>query len=352
MGKKIIICCDGTWNKPEKEIKGGGRTNILNIVRAIKPSDSNGKNQIVYYDQGIGTGGFFDRIIGGATGKGISNNIKEAYRFLANNYDENDDIYFFGFSRGAYTVRSLGGLISTIGILPKSNMDKLAMIYKYYKKHPEKRPKLDFYSEVECLKEKATKVRIKFMGVWDTVGSLGAPTPFLGWVTRKLWVGFHDTELRNTDFAYHALAIDERRGPFAPSIWTKAEDCQEMKQVWFSGAHSNIGGGYPDTGLSDLTFEWMVKMAEKQELEFNPEYLKNKVNACYKGKVINSFTLAYKFLPMYIRPIGHKHRDVDGPHECIHEMIHQSAVDRHKENMPSFNPNLQHGIENLPAEPY
>lgn len=164
IGEKIIVCCDGTWNRPEKKIKGGGRTNILNIVRAIEPSDSNGKNQIVYYDQGIGTGGFFDRIIGGATGKGISNNIKEAYRFLANNYDENDEIYCFGFSRGAYTVRSLGGLIATIGILPKSDMDKLTMIYQYYKKPPLKRPKLDFYDEVESLKEKATKVRIKFMG--------------------------------------------------------------------------------------------------------------------------------------------------------------------------------------------
>lgn len=173
-----------------------------------------------------------------------------------------------------------------------------------------------------------------------------------------MWVGFHDTNLSNTDYAYHALAIDERRGPFAPSIWTEAKDCQEMRQVWFSGAHSNIGGGYPDARLSDLTFEWMINMAEARGLEFNPEYLKNKVKACYKGDVINSFTFAYKFLrllnvPMYLRPIGHKHRDVEGIKKCIHEMIHQSAVDRHKENMPTFNPaNLQYGIDNLTTEPY
>jgi uncharacterized protein (DUF2235 family) len=397
MNKKIIICCDGTWNKPEDDKPGRVPTNVLKLVRAIQPTDSGGNNQIVYYDQGIGTGGFFDKYIGGATGKGISGNIKEAYRFLANNFNEGDEIYCFGFSRGAYSVRSLGGLISTIGILPKSDLDKLTMAYNYYKKHPDKRKKYKYYDEIKELMKNTIKVRIKFMGVWDTVGALGAPTPLLGWLTRKLWVRFHDTTSRNIDYAYHALAIDERRGPFAPGIWTQCDDCKEMKQVWFSGAHSNIGGGYKDAGLSDLTFDWMLKMAENCGLEFNPEYLERKVNANHKGKVINSFSLFYTFsqilylpyyvlrlfyllykflriknlifklfrikevpfklfrfknVPRYLRTVGGKHRDVDGYVEGMKEMIHQSVVDRYKSNMPTFNPkNLKHGIEHLPVEP-
>lgn len=353
MAKKIVLCCDGTWNKPEGKKGGGMPTNVLKIVRAILPSDSKGDNQIVYYDQGIGTGGLWDRFVGGATGWGISKNIRDTYRFLANNYNDDDEIYCFGFSRGAYTIRSFGGLLNTIGIMDKSQLGKLSMVYEYYKKHPDKRHKLKFYDEVQELIKTTKKVRMKFMGVWDTVGALGAPTPLLGLITRWFWVSFHETGLENVDYAYHALAIDERRGPFKPSVWTDAKNCQEMKQVWFPGAHSNVGGGYADARIADLAFAWMVKMATASGLEFNRDYIENEeyVNPGYEGKVYNSFSIFYHILRKYLRPIGKKYRDVEDDKNAVNEFMHQSAIDRYNKELLTYNPkNLKYGVENLPVE--
>jgi uncharacterized protein (DUF2235 family) len=244
MKKKIIICCDGTWNSPDQSSDGRPvPTNVVKLVRALNPIDANNVAQIIYYNQGVGTGDVVDKLIGGSTGYGISQNILDCYRFLANNFVPGDDIYCFGFSRGAYTARAFAGLVASYGLLPKQELDKLPIIYKLSRIVPEKRPKHKFYQEVESLKSISNKPRFKFIGVWDTVGALGAPTPMLGWITRKIWVGFHNTRLNNIDYAYHALAIDERREPFKPNLWTHAGDSKEMKQVWFSGCHSNIGGG-------------------------------------------------------------------------------------------------------------
>ncbi|MCP4152706.1 MAG: DUF2235 domain-containing protein [bacterium] len=353
MHKRLIVCCDGTWNKPEKSGKEQP-TNVLKLVRAILPSDSEGINQIVYYDQGVGTGNILDRVVGGATGMGISTNILEAYGFLANNYRDGDEIYLFGFSRGSYTVRSLGQLIATAGLLKKGDLHKMPLVYKFYKKKPSKRQKLNCYDEVtELIKNKNTDVRIKMIGVWDTVGALGAPTPLLGWISRKLWVGFHDTGLSDVQFAYHALAIDERRKPFAPSIWTSHEEVEELKQVWFCGVHSNIGGGYSDTGLADIAFLWMVKMAKKRDLEFDPQYLTEKVTPNHKGRLVNSYKGMYKLLGMkYLRPLGHIHLDVEEDREGVCEFIHESAVKRYKEQLETHNPkHFEHGIKNLKVEP-
>ena len=203
------------------------------------------------------------------------------------------------------------------------------------------------------------------MGVWDTVGALGAPTPFLGWITKKIWVGFHDTELRNIQYAYHALAIDERRGPFAPSVWTdKGDDVEEVKQVWFSGAHSNIGGGYRDACLSDIAFRWIVKMAESRDLEVDSGALKQVIHTDYPNWAkdpVNSYTTGYRILeklnvPMYLRPVGKKHRDVGVERDAVKERIHQSAVDRfhkYKSGRLSYNlENFEHGVKTLPVEPY
>lgn len=357
MKKKIIICCDGTWNSPDQEKDNRPiPTNVVKLVRAITPLDKQSISQIVFYDQGVGTtGGPVDKLIGGATGMGISRNILDCYRFLANNYQDNDEIYCFGFSRGAFTARSFAGLVSEFGLLSKLDLDKLPAVYKLSRVPPKKRPQHKLYAEVAALKTHSRKPRFKFMGVWDTVGALGAPTPFLGWITRKLWVGFHDTRLGNTDYAYHALAIDERRKPFRPSIWTDAGDSLEMKQVWFSGAHSNIGGGYLDARLSDLAFKWMVKMAEQRGLQFDPFYLNDpqKVAANFRGELVDSYSLVYKPLGPYLRPIGQLHDDPNDPQPGANERMHQSVVERHDKNLLRLNPeNEAYGLQNLPIEPY
>ncbi len=357
MKKKIIICCDGTWNSPDQEKDNLPiPTNVVKLVRAIAPLDKQDVSQIVFYDQGVGTtGGPVDKLVGGATGMGISRNILDCYRFLANNYQKNDEIYCFGFSRGAFTARSLAGLVSEFGLLSKFDLDKLPSVYKLSRVRPEKRQRHKLYAEVDALRANSRKPRLKFMGVWDTVGALGAPTPFLGWITRKLWVGFHDTRLANIDYAYHALAIDERRKPFKPSIWSHVGDSLEMKQVWFSGAHSNIGGGYPDAGLSDVAFNWMVKMAVQRGLEFDPVYLSDpqKVDANYEGELIDSYTLIYKTLGPYLRPVGQLHDDPNDKQRCANEFMHQSVADRVDKKLIGLNPeNCTYGLKNLPVESY
>lgn len=346
MSKRIVICCDGTWNEPEKA-KEGHRvpTNVLKLVRAIEPRDSeNGMDQVVYYGRGVGTGAFglVDKYLGGGTGLGISRNIQDAYRFLANNYAQGDEIFCFGFSRGAYTARCLSGMLDAVGLLDKSDMDHLPDAYGYYRTPPAEREASKYHLRLSNL----TRIRpkIKFMGVWDTVGALGAPTPLLGKISKKFWVGFHNAALSGlVENAYQALGIDERRKPFAPAIWEQRTGQKMLQQVWFAGVHSNVGGGYLDSGLSDIAFVWMLNRAREHGLTFDSNYLndRDKVEPLVTGRLENSFSLGYKLLqmlrvPPYPRPIGR--------HLPLGEMIHESVLQR------LLKPHLNYRPENLLVE--
>ena len=209
--RRLIVCFDGTWNTPDK---GDNPTNVVKMVRAIR-SEAGSVPQITFYDKGVGTGGPLDRILGGASGAGLTANVVDGYRFLANNYVSGDEIYLFGFSRGAYTARSLAGLVGLTGLLAPIHLggDLTKAVLGFYRDKDlnpaQKREKtaglkLDRYEDV----------RIRCVGVWDTVGSLGIPTDlgrrFLG---GKYY--FHDVELSGmVDVALHAVAIDEKRGAF------------------------------------------------------------------------------------------------------------------------------------------
>jgi T6SS, Phospholipase effector Tle1-like, catalytic domain/PilZ domain len=343
MSKRIIICCDGTWNEPEGK-KEGRRvpTNVLKLVRAIEPRDSeSGIDQVVYYGRGVGTGtfGVVDKYLGGGTGLGISRKIKDAYRFLANNYVEGDEIFCFGFSRGAYTARCLSGMLDAAGLLDKRDLDHLPDAYGYYRTPPEQRESSKYHLRLVDLPRRRPK--IKFMGVWDTVGALGAPTPLLGKISKKYWVGFHNAALSGLiENAYQALAIDERRQPFAPAIWDRRTGQKNLQQVWFAGVHSNIGGGYPDSGLSDIAFLWMINRAMEHGLVFDSRYLNDnsKVAPQVTGQLKNSFSLGYKLLqalrvPPHPRPIG---RFMD-----MGETVHASVLKR------LLTPHLDYRPENI-----
>lgn len=282
--KRIIICCDGTWNEPD-EIP----TNVTKLVRGIAPLSQDGVHQVVFYDQGVGTGGKFDRFIGGAFGSGLEKNVLDCYRFLTHNYQLGDEIYTFGFSRGAYTARAFIGLVNAVGLLEKSTLDKLKQAYKYYRTEPDKRP--------EALYADNYRPDIRMIGVFDTVGALGAPTRFLGKFTRN-WVGFFNTRIcAQVKYAYHALALDERRGPFQPDLWTGTlQDDQYMEQCWFAGAHSDIGGGYTESGLSDIALQWMVGKALALGLEFNQHYLDAQCKPDLSMSPHNSYSFSYKLL--------------------------------------------------------
>lgn len=169
--KRLVVCCDGTWQR----LTSSYPTNVIKIAQAVKPVASDGTPQIVFYDEGIGTGDEFDKLLGGAFGWGIDQNIQDAYRFLCLNYIEGDEIYLFGFSRGAYTVRSLVGLIAYSGLLSRPNIRKTPEAYKIYRRrdidpiHPEAQGFRQTYGE---------RVPIMLLGCWDTVGSLGIPDQF------------------------------------------------------------------------------------------------------------------------------------------------------------------------------
>lgn len=364
MAKKIIIFCDGTWNRRERRVNGTLHpTNVVQLMRALKPTDQNHTQQVVYYDQGVGTRGLWDKIVGGLFGVGLSHNIKEAYRFIANNYDDRDEardeIFLFGFSRGAYTARALSGLIGAVGLLPKRSLEYVPEVYKYYRTRPEKRA-FSKHKEIMIsqIPESRRHIPIKFIGVWDTVGALGIPVRGLNWISRA-WVGFHNTELSGKlNFAYHALAIDEKRRPFAPNLWTKQElpnANQEVMQVWFPGVHSSIGGGYDDPGLSDMALTWMAKRAEDRGLEFDPAYFREKVRPDPSGVLLDSFTLPYRLvswvpgLRPYRRPIGTIQPAGHGVCPVFREMIHESALQRLNALPDSYAPeNLKGAASTVP----
>jgi len=272
--KHLIVCCDGTWNTPEQSENGQiCPTNVVKMASALTPLARDGTPQIVFYHDGVGTSSGFDlsHWIGGAFGAGLSKIILDAYRFLVDNYSDGDELYFFGFSRGAYTVRSLAGLVRNCGLLKKIHAEKIPDAYGLYRR--EDRPAEPDGEEARTFREQFSReVTIKCIGVWDTVGALGIPDHVLRHLTEQRWQ-FHDVKLsRIVEHAYHALAIDERREDFRPTLWEQQPDAgnQTLEQVWFAGVHCNVGGGYEESGLSDLAFLWMKAQAETCGLTFDP----------------------------------------------------------------------------------
>ena len=222
----------------------------------------------------------------GAYGLGVSALVRSAYAFLAHNYEEGDEIFFFGFSRGAYIARSIAGLVTSLGLLTKEGMDHFPLVYEKYYDHEAHRGDgtepdkpfedthtdlIDALTQRDFLAVDARKA-VKVVGVWDTVGF------------HREGEGGEKFEFRNTELspliphAYHCLALDERRKPFAPTLWKKPSDetiekalghkpekPHEMQQVWFSGRHSDIGGGLDDPRLSDIALGWMIARLRKTE---------------------------------------------------------------------------------------
>ncbi|HWH09146.1 MAG TPA: DUF2235 domain-containing protein, partial [Candidatus Thermoplasmatota archaeon] len=246
--KRLVVCCDGTWNTADAVVDGKPcPTNVVKMARAVLPRDANGVPQVVFYDEGIGTGGLLDRVVGGATGRGLMRNVGDAYRFLVWNFEPGDEVYLFGFSRGAYTARSLAGLVRKCGILRKGQGCRFEEAYDFYRGDVHPRDP----AAAEFRRRNSVETRIRFLGVWDTVGALGVPGRLRGLTMRRH--RFHDVKLSSTvDHAYHAVAIDERRKAFAPALWETdpANAGQVVEQAWFPGAHSDVGGGYPEAGLS------------------------------------------------------------------------------------------------------
>lgn len=340
--KRLIVCCDGTWNEPDQKVDKDPAdetepTNVLKTVRGIASVDCKNVPQVVYYDAGVGTLGFVDKWIGGGLGAGISQNIQQAYRFIANNYYEGDELFLFGFSRGAYTVRSLAGFIGTAGLLEKENLRFVPEAYAFYRLPLNKRAGSRPERRLQRLKRPPrTGIPIEFIGVWDTVGALGPPTPILGRLTRRK-LSFHNTKLgKDVKHAYQALAVDERRRPFQPDLWTgDPAPGQTIQQVWFAGVHSNIGGSYRNTGLSDIALKWLAGRGVRHGLEFTEAFkcfLEAQSGTAEEGRLEDSFSSFYKVLGAvgvrpYLREIGpNQHGKIRRQDWKVPgEMVHPSA---------------------------
>ncbi|KAL4999473.1 hypothetical protein BDV10DRAFT_200703 [Aspergillus recurvatus] len=273
--KRLIVCCDGTWQDSTAD-ESEPPSNVTRLSRALSRTaivKENGVQreipQIVYYQKGVGTG-LGDKYFGGVTGVGLSANVRAAYGFLTDNYTDGDKIYFFGFSRGAYTARAVAGLVCQWGLLTPRGMDNFANVYDdFYGKKitdytDEQRRRLGF-------RPRLPRFTVEVIGVWDTVAF---HRPWLGrWFGEQL--EFRNTLLsRDVKHAYHALALDEERTAYQPTLWQQPDhaDGQEMLQVWFSGVHTDIGGGSKDPRLSNIALAWMIAQCSKHnQLAFDVE---------------------------------------------------------------------------------
>jgi uncharacterized protein (DUF2235 family) len=281
--KRLIVCCDGTWQSARQE----NLTNIAKIAMHAAHEDDSGVRQIVYYDSGVGAtfdadddnllneiGDWLDKKLGGAIGDGLEEKIFDAYRFLAFNYSPGDEIFIFGFSRGAYTARSLCGLIYASGLVKREKIGALAEAYKLYRN---KSVRPDHEKAIRFRNDNGDSVPIDFLGCFDTVGMNGVPD-IISWLPIDRLInrghGFHDTFLnRDIRFARHACALDERRKAFPVTVMqaskSRASD-QQVLERWFPGFHGGVGGGSPDEqAFSDGALEWIVEGAESAGMKFS-----------------------------------------------------------------------------------
>ena len=314
------------------------RTNVQKLFESIATTDSNGLYQAKFYDEGVGAEGtWWSKMINGATGAGIDENIQDVYKFILWNYEPGDEIYLFGFSRGAYTARSVAGLIRSCGIIKENNLRRIDEAYALYRTRNDDRtkPAGELATEFRNKYSYDDKTKIKFVGVWDTVGALGIPVRSFQWINKKKYQ-FHDTTLSSiVENAFHALAIDERRSNFIPTLWQQSANAnvagnkQVLEQVLFPGVHSNVGGGYPDEGLSDIALQRMIGKARDTGLTFREEYISANVKSSAEGILYNSNTFPFSMVPAYVRPV------------CAttgaFESIHLSAFEREK-LVPGYKP--------------
>ncbi len=332
--KRIIVCSDGTWNKPEEDLTKDYPTNVLKFSRAIKPVDDIGVAQTVFYDWGVGS--YYDKVGGGAFGAGLDKNVMDGYRYIVHNYDEGDEIFLFGFSRGAYTVRCLAGLINNCSILKKEHENRIVEAYKLYK-NPKEKPDGEVSAQFRTNYALCQQAPIHFVGVWDTVGSLGLPKSIFGFIKDKHL--FFDNKIGSIiKTARHALSIDELREDFEPTIWEQDYYKKvDLKQVWFAGVHADVGGSYPPDeqgqNLSDIPMIWMKNEAEKQNLQFQPHINHVQLNPLAKQNKEDS--LLYKILgqkPRKIVPNTHIHQSVKQRYESNQQYRPKNLVEYINEN--------------------
>lgn len=332
-GKRIVISLDGTWNAPndDGDIGSKGVTNVQKFHNAVLAKGADGRVQHAWYQKGVGTR-WYNRLRGGAFGVGLSDNVRGAYRHLVDHWEDGDDVYVLGFSRGAYTARSLVGMIRNCGLLHRKYRRHIGDAEALYRSRDEG---ADSPTARAFRADFSREIAIRFLGVWDTVGALGVPLGSFDRFNRRYYE-FHDTELSGiVEHAYQAVAIDEHRESYAATMWDpKEKPNQTLEQVWFVGAHCDVGGGYADSTLSDLALGWMAEKADACGLGLDPARLPKPASEPWKVAPVDSYSRflkgAYARLrPRHFRPLG----------KCAHgeEDVHPTVLTRVKQ-APHYRP--------------
>jgi uncharacterized protein (DUF2235 family) len=346
MTKNIVVFSDGTG-------KEGGRAHNTNVYKLFNMVEDRTEQQIAFYDRGLGTG--WRKITGNVAGMGISKNIRECYQFIFENYCAGDRVFLFGFSRGATTVRSLSSLIHLFGILPKSRPELIKRAYKIYKIG--KRAKRDERAADFVSRHHTMWCRIKFLGVWDTVAALGIPLKPLDVLVDKIPLFRHKfQDLRLSDsvqHARHALAIDDERLTFHPTLWDELTECQRkrqvtMKQVWFCGMHTDVGGGYREQELSDIPLIWMMTEAKEHGLRIYPKHkvmLAPDPNGVMHDSRGGALTRFYR---RRVRSWDFRKRG----RPTLHESIVMRKRNRHNAEDPPYAPWIREGTYGHEIEPW
>jgi uncharacterized protein (DUF2235 family) len=362
--KRLVVFLDGTWNSVDSN------TNVWRMRALCAAKSKDGKSQLVYYS--VGVNGF----LGGVFGQGLDDNIRLAYEWLIENYTDGDEIFIFGFSRGAFTARSLAGLIAIDGILKAGAPIGVAELFERYKKgdgesiwdlkDKEAAEGAGRLTEQEkWLLKYSLPTKIKVVGVWDTVGSVGLAAGNIPGVSRSSFDYLQTGLCIHILNGYHALAIDEHRKDFAPTLWdvhhkdpknvAQVRPLSGVEQRWFVGAHANVGGGYQTDILAQSPLRWMMKKAESQGLSFRSEVdldgddVTGTIADSYKS--FGSGVYAWVFPPLY-RTIGHEPdiRD-DGSHVNVNETIDANVFKRWRAD-PTYRPaNLVEWAERKKVDP-
>lgn len=341
--KRLAIYLDGTWNSVESN------TNVWRMRALTAAKSADGKPQLVYYSVGV------NGVLGGMFGQGIDDNIRLAYEWLIENYNDGDEIFIFGFSRGAYTARALAGLIAIDGILKAGSPIGVGELFDRYRKGDEETiwRLRDMAASTDAgklsgqerwLLKYSQPAEVTMIGVWDTVGSVGLKAGNIAGVSRSQF-DYLQTGLRiHILNGYHALAIDEHRDDFAPTLWTvrhpkdsKAviaapRPISAVEQRWFVGAHANVGGGYETDLLNQAPLRWLMKKAEVHGLAFRSEVELD--GDSVTAPIADSYGKfgygIYHWIssPLY-RPIGADPIEQDdGTHPTVNETIDASVFKR------------------------
>lgn len=264
MPKNIVVFSDGTGQE-------GGEGHNSNVYKLFNMCEDRTDRQTIFYDRGLGTG--WRKITGSAFGAGISKNIIECYTFIFEQFNAGDQLFLFGFSRGATTVRSLSSFIHMFGILPKSRPELIAKAFDIYKSPKTREEK----SKAFLASHHNMWCKVHFLGAWDTVAALGIPIPGLNAIIEQVPGWRHNfqnlTMSESVTHGRHALAIDDERRIFHPILWDPGiEDYQTMEQIWFPGMHTDVGGGYAEQELADISMQWMVDEAVEKGLLIYPRH--------------------------------------------------------------------------------